>query len=172
MVNDLWVTTIENSAGCWIRISGQTWPFCMNQIFGKILPWCPQKLCIQKMSLMNSDFCQLLIRPISTYGLVAMNFWNQISALTRLWTDWLYRYLARFLGHKMSETGWGLNTRSEGHLLSFLTPTQTHVSNIHNDGYGHFGTDTCGVSNSLKNQVNKQVGAFDTITDSDKIITF
>jgi hypothetical protein len=30
----------------------------------------------------------------------------------------------------------------------------------------------CGVNDSLKNRVNKQIGAFGTLMDSDKIITF
>jgi hypothetical protein len=60
MVSVLWVMTIGNSTSCWIRISGHTWPFYMNQFFGKILSWPPQKMCIQKMLLTNSDFCWLL----------------------------------------------------------------------------------------------------------------
>jgi hypothetical protein len=32
-------------------------------------------------------------------------------------------------------------------------PTQTHVSNAHSLGYGHFGTATCGVSGLLEIQV-------------------
>jgi hypothetical protein len=51
-------------------------------------------------------------------------------------------------------------------------PTQTHVSGTHSQGYDHFGTATCGVSDSLKQRFNKQVGAFGTLTDSNKIITF
>jgi hypothetical protein len=58
-VSDLRVLTIGTSTGCWIRISGQTWPSCMNQIFGKKKSWPPQKHCIWKMSLTNSAFCQL-----------------------------------------------------------------------------------------------------------------
>jgi hypothetical protein len=38
----------------------------------------------------------------------------QVSVLDRFWTDWVYRCLTRFLGQKMSETCWGLNTSSEG----------------------------------------------------------
>jgi hypothetical protein len=54
----------------------------------------------------------------------------------------VYRCLVRFLGQKMGETCWGVNTRSEAHLLSFLMHTQTHV------------------------------GAFGTVMDSGKIMTF
>jgi hypothetical protein len=39
MVSVLWVMTIGNSTSCWIRISGHTWPSCMNQFFGNIFPW-------------------------------------------------------------------------------------------------------------------------------------
>jgi hypothetical protein len=53
----------------------------------------------------------------------------------------------------MGETCWGLHTRSEDHLLNFLTPTQTHVSDAHIHGYGHLGTATCGVSGLLEIQV-------------------
>jgi hypothetical protein len=48
----------------------------------------------------------------------------------------VYRGLVRFLGHEMGETCWVRNTRSEAHLLSFSTPTQTHVSDVHSHGYG------------------------------------
>jgi hypothetical protein len=37
--------------------------------------------------------------------------------------------------------------------------------------YGHFGTATCGFSDSLENRINKQVGAFGTLMDSEKIMT-
>jgi hypothetical protein len=36
--------------------------------------------------------------------------------------DWLYRCLIRFLGHKISETCWGLNTQYGGNKLSFWAP--------------------------------------------------
>jgi hypothetical protein len=39
---------------------------------------------------------------------------------------------------------------SEGHFLSFSTPTHTHVSDTHSTSYGRFGTATCGVSSSLE----------------------
>jgi hypothetical protein len=80
--------------------------------------------------------------------------------------------LGQFLGHKMGETCWGLNTRSKAHLFSFLTPTQTHVSDAHNHSYGHFGTAMCGVSGLLKNWIIEWVGVFGTVTDSGKIMTF
>jgi hypothetical protein len=53
-------------------------------------------------------------------------------------------------------------------MLSFSTPTQTHVSDVHSHGYGHFGTTTCGVSSLLKNHIIKRVGAFGTVMDSGK----
>jgi hypothetical protein len=99
---------------------------------------------------MNSTFCWLLIWPVLTYGLIATNFWSQVSTLIRFWTHWLYRCLVRFLQHKMVETCWGLNTRSEAHFLSFPTPTQTNISNTHSHSYGHFRTAACGVSGLLK----------------------
>jgi hypothetical protein len=90
----------------------------------------------------------------------------------RFWADWLYRCLVRFLSLKVGESCWGLNTRSEYHLPSFPMPPETHVSDAHIHGYGHFGTTTCGVSGLLENRVIEQVGAFGMITDSSKIMTF
>jgi hypothetical protein len=65
----------------------------------------------------------------------------------------VYRCLVSFLGHEMGETYQGIHTRSEYNFLSFLMPTQTHVSDTHSHGYGHFSTATCGVSGLLENQV-------------------
>jgi hypothetical protein len=71
----------------------------------------------------------------------------------------------------MGETGRGLHTRSEDHLLSFLTPTQTYISDVHRHSYGYFGTTTCGVNGLLENWVIKQVGAFGTFMDNSTIMT-
>jgi hypothetical protein len=123
------------------------------------------------MLLMNSAFWWLLIRPVLTYGLIAMNFEVRIQC----WTDSRQTGIlgfVRFLGHEMGETCWVRNTRSEAHLLSFSTPTQTHVSDVHSHGYGHFSTATCGVSSLWKNWIIERVGAFGTVTDSSKIMTF
>jgi hypothetical protein len=76
------------------------------------------------------------------------------------------------LGHAKHESCWGVNIDSEGHLFRFSTPTHTHVSDVHSHGYGHFGTATCGVSDLLKNRINKRVETFDTVTGSGKIMTF
>jgi hypothetical protein len=92
--------------------------------------------------------------------------------LDRFWPDWLYRCLVRFLSLKVGESCWGLNTRSEDHLLSFSMPPQTHIPNAHSHGYGHFSTATRRVSGLLENRVIERVGAFGTITDSGKIMTF
>jgi hypothetical protein len=40
-------------------------------------------------------------------------------------------------GHNKSESWWGLFTDSAAHLLSFPTPTHTHDSGNHSNGYGH-----------------------------------
>jgi hypothetical protein len=72
----------------------------------------------------------------------------------------------------MGETYWGSNTRSEDCFLIFPTPTHTHISDTHSHGYGHFGTATCIVSDLLENQIIEWVGAFGTVTDSGKIMTF
>jgi hypothetical protein len=98
-------------------------------------------------------------------------FLNQDSSLDRFWTDWLYRCLVRFFGLKMSETYRGLHTRFEDHLLSFPTPTQTHISDVHSHGYGRFGTATCGVTGLLRNRVNERIDTFGTIMDSGQIAT-
>jgi hypothetical protein len=55
----------------------------------------------------------------------------------------------------MGETCRGLHTRSEDHLLSFLMPTQSHISDTHKHSYGHFGTAMFGVSGLLQNRVNE-----------------
>jgi hypothetical protein len=123
-----------------LKNSGQTWPFSTSQVFGEISPWPLQKLCMRKMPLTNTAFCWLLIQPDSTYGLVATEFWSQASVLCRFWTDLVYRWLVRFLGHKMVETCWGLNTCSEGNKLIFPTPTQTHIFDNRSNGYDHLGT--------------------------------
>jgi hypothetical protein len=72
----------------------------------------------------------------------------------------------------MDEACWGLNTRSEDHLFSFLMATQTHISDAHSHSFGHFGTAMCGVSSLLKNQVIERIGAFGTVMDNGKIMTF
>jgi hypothetical protein len=77
--------------------------------------------------------------------------------LDRFWIDWYIGTWSGFLGHKMGETCQGLRTRSEHHILSFLTPTQTHISNAHSHGYGHFGTAMYGVSGLLENRVIERV---------------
>jgi hypothetical protein len=44
----------------------------------------------------------------------------------------------------------GVNTDSEGHLLSFSTPTHAHVSDTHGHSYDHFGTAMCGGNGLLE----------------------
>jgi hypothetical protein len=100
---------------------------------------------------------------------MSTDFLSQVSILIRFWTDW---HTGAWLGFWMGETCWGLNTRYEAHSLIFLTPTQTHVSDAHRHSYGRFGSATCGVSGLLKNRVIERVGAFGTVTDSGKIMTF
>jgi hypothetical protein len=70
------------------------------------------------------------------------------------------------------KTCWGVNMDSEDHLLSFPTPTHTHIFDTHIHSYGHFGAATCGVIGLLKKQINEQVGAFSMVMDSGKIMTF
>jgi hypothetical protein len=83
-----------------------------------------------------------------------------------------YRCLVRFSGQKMGETCWGLNTKSEAHLLRFPTPIETHVSDADSHVHGHFVTATCGVSGLLKNRVIERIGAFGSVTDIGNITTF
>jgi hypothetical protein len=52
--------------------------------------------------------------------------------------------------HKKCESCWGESTDPKGHLLSFSTPTHTHISDTHSHGYGHFGTSTCRISSLLE----------------------
>jgi hypothetical protein len=100
----------------------------------------PRKFCIQKMPLMNSVLLWLLIWPISTHGLVIANFWSQVTVLIRFWTDLTYMCLIRFLSHKKDKTCWGLNTSSEGNMLSLPMPNWTHIFDNRNNGYGHLNT--------------------------------
>jgi hypothetical protein len=60
--------------------------------------------------------------------------------LDRFYTDWVYRFLVRFLGHKMGETCCSLNTESEGNKLIFPTPTQIHIFDNRSNGYGRLST--------------------------------
>jgi hypothetical protein len=92
------------------------------------------------MPLTNSASCRLLIRPVLTHSLVGTYFWSQVIVLIRFLTDWTYRCLVRFLGHKKHETCWGLSMGSVGNMLGFLTPTQTHVFDNRNNSYGHLNT--------------------------------
>jgi hypothetical protein len=47
-VNDLWVTAIGNWTDCWIIISGQTWPPCMNQVLAHIYHDLPRNFVYDK----------------------------------------------------------------------------------------------------------------------------
>jgi hypothetical protein len=64
---------------------------------------------------------------------------NQVSVLDRFLIDWVY-CLVRFLGYKMGEPCWGLNTKCGGNKLRFPTPTQTHVFDNRSNGYSHLST--------------------------------
>jgi hypothetical protein len=61
--------------------------------------------------------------------------------LIRLWIDWVYMCLVRFLGHKICKTCSDLNTSSVGNMLSFPTPTRTHVFNNHSNGDAVYDED-------------------------------
>jgi hypothetical protein len=76
------------------------------------------------------------------------------------------------LGHGGTKHAGGVNMDSEDHLLSFPTPTHTHIFDTHIHSYGHFGAATCRVIGLLKKQINEQVGAFSMVMDSSKIMTF
>jgi hypothetical protein len=164
MVSDLRVRAVRSRLVCWIRKSGQIVPSCINQVFSKISPWPPQKLCIQKMFLTNSSFCWLLIWLVLTYGLVATDFWIQVSVLDRFWTDWEYRCLVRFLGPKMCKTCCGQNKKSRGNKLSFPMPTQTYVSDNHSHSYARLSTahmrSSAGRSKSEKQTVWRSCHGF------------
>jgi hypothetical protein len=102
-------------------------------------PWPPQKLWIQKMQLTNSAFCWLLIRPISTHGLVAKVFWIQAT---------MVNCFGQF-GHwnKILDLGvqneWILTRLVMDFAASwpsFSTHTHTHDFDNHNNGYGRSKT--------------------------------
>jgi hypothetical protein len=79
--------------------------------------------------------------------------------------------LDQIFGHKINEYCWGLAHISEVYLLSFPIPTQAHFYDTQSNGYGHFGTATCGVSGSLQNRVNERIESFGTLSDSADIMT-
>jgi hypothetical protein len=56
------------------------------------------------------------------------------------WIERIGEWISQVWGHKKCETWWGLFTDSIDHLLRFPTPTDTHVSGNHNNGYGHLKT--------------------------------
>jgi hypothetical protein len=49
-----------------------------------------------------------------------------------------HKCLIRFLGHKEGKTCWGLNTKTVGNQLSFLTPTQIHIFDNRSNGYSQW----------------------------------
>jgi hypothetical protein len=131
---------VGNSIGCWIRKSGQIAPSAQIRLLAKFCHGLPRNFVYKKMLLTDSAFYWLLIRPVLTYCLVTMDFWSQTSGLIRLWTDWVYRCLVRFLGHKMCKTCWGLDTSFVGNMLSFLTPTRTCIFDNRSNAYNHLST--------------------------------
>jgi hypothetical protein len=70
--------------------------------------------------------------------------------LFRFWTDWVYRYLVRFLGHKIGETCRDLNTKSEGNKLRFPMPTQTQVFDNHSSRAEFGGSLKIRLANGLE----------------------
>jgi hypothetical protein len=52
---------------------------------------------------------------------------------------------SQILGHKKCESWQGLVIDCIGHLLSFPTPTRTHIFGNHGNGYSHLSIATCGV---------------------------
>jgi hypothetical protein len=64
------------------------------------------------------------------YGILKSDF-SSVQILDRLGI----RCLIRFLGHKMSETHWGLNTSPGDNKLRLTTPTQTHIFDNRSNGY-------------------------------------
>jgi hypothetical protein len=119
--------------------SGLTWPFGINQDFGKILPWPPQKLCVWKTSLMNTTFHWLLIRPIRHTVWSLRTFEGGLKC----WTD------SGQIGHwkeipaLRNQNGWNLVRLHYGFvasLLSFSTPTHIHNFDNHSKGYDRLKT--------------------------------
>jgi hypothetical protein len=60
------------------------------------------------------------------------------------------------LGKKMRESWQWLFTNSIGHLLSFPTPTHTHIFGNHGSGYSHLNTVTCEVQRITVKQNRKR----------------
>jgi hypothetical protein len=137
-----------------------------NQLGGLDAHSPPQRLCMGKMSSTNSAFFWLLIWLVSTYSLVATDFWSQVSVLDRFWMDWVYRCLVRFLGHKMGETYCGQNIKSGGNKHIFLMPTQTHVFDNCSNSYDRLSTTHLRCSAVAENQNNKWFGGLATDSDS------
>jgi hypothetical protein len=139
-VSDLWVTAVEISTGL---LNQEIWADCSfwhESGFWQNFAVTSQKLCIWKILLTNSAFCWLLIWPVLTHGLVATDFSSQVIVLIRFWTDWTYTCFIRFLGHRNCKTCSGLNTCSEGNMLTFLIDTRTHFFDNHSNSYCHLST--------------------------------
>jgi hypothetical protein len=121
------------------RKSRQTWPSGINQDSDEILPWPPQKLCIWKAPLMNTSSRWLLIRPISTHGLVTTGFWIRVKVLNYFGQLGHWKEILA-LGAKMSESRLGLVTDSVAYFPSSSMPTQTDDFSNHRNGYGRSRT--------------------------------
>jgi hypothetical protein len=82
-----------------------------------------------------------------------------------------HKCLVRFLGHKGGETCWGLNTKSGGNQLSFLTPTQTHVFNSCSNGYGRSSTAHVR-SSTAEHLISQRLGALATVSNGEDFIFY
>jgi hypothetical protein len=63
------------------------------------------------------------------------------------------------LSHKKHESCWGLNTDYVDNMLSFPTPTHTHIFSNHSNGYGHLKTAPYGVQQIAGNWFSQWVEA-------------
>jgi hypothetical protein len=143
----------------------------MNQFFGKISLWPPQKLCIQKMPLMNSDFCWLLIQPVLTYDLITMNF--EIT--------FQHRSVSGQTGYRGTWSNFWAGTWVK------LTGVWIHDPKITSSAFQHLLKQTLMMSTATvmaisvqpcvelvvccKIRLIERVWAFGTVTDSSKITT-
>jgi hypothetical protein len=116
----------------------------------------------------NSAFFWLLIRPISTYGLVTTAFWSQVLFQGRLG----HKCLIWFLSQKEGETCWGLSTKTAGDQLSFPTPTQTHVFDNHSNSYSCLGTAHMRSSADHWNLISRLLGGLATVSNGEDYIFY
>jgi hypothetical protein len=66
----------------------------------------------------------------------------------------------------------GLNTKSGGNQLSFLTPTQAHVFAKRSNGYGRLSTAHVQSSTVTKKLISQRLGGLATVSNGEDFIFY